>query len=222
MRFVKETVISPRWQRFIDYIETKGIKAGVGVIGESFEEGNEDFYTLLQDIDKRGHIEFWNHGFDHHSNYTDENRTYTYYEFKNKPYEEQYEHLVKTQNLCREKTGIILHTFGAPHNKTDEHTLAALEKIDAIKVWLYGNPAFSRLNLRRTIGTEFPTHNPDFQKFVENYQPDAAYHVLQVHPNSWGDERFEQFENIIDFLLTNGVTFINPYEYYRIVRDGKK
>ena len=221
VRFDKDNVISPRWQRFIDYIQNKKIKAGLGIIGDSFEKGNEEYYSLLKDIHKRGYIEFWNHGYDHRSNYTDENRTSTYWEFQNTSYDRQLEHITKTQELAKVKLGITLHTFGAPHNHVDENTLKALEEIDELKVWLYGNPSFSKLNLGYTVRTEFPTHNPHYDKFVENYKSDLRCFVLQVHPNSWGDERFVQFEKIIEFLTGKGVTFVKPYDYYKILNNKK-
>ncbi len=219
VRFDKDNVISPRWQRFIDYIENKKIKAGLGIIGDSFEEGGEEYYSLLKDIHKGGHIEFWNHGYDHHSNYTDKNRKSTFWEFRNTPYERQLEHITKTQDLAEEKLGITLHTFAAPHNKVDENTLKILEGIGELKVWLYGNPSFSKLNLGYTVQTEFPTHNPHYEKFVDNYKADLECIILQVHPNSWGDERFAQFEKIIEFLIGKGVTFVKPYEYYEILNN---
>jgi peptidoglycan/xylan/chitin deacetylase (PgdA/CDA1 family) len=36
--------------------------------------------------------------------------------------------------------------------------------------------------------------------------------VLQGHPNGWDAERFEQFENIVDFLQERGAVFLTPTE----------
>jgi hypothetical protein len=122
--------------------------------------------------------------------------------------------LQKTQDLAKEKVGITLHTFGAPGNGIDSTTCDALTHLTDIKVWFYGNPNAHLFNLKRTLNFEYPTHNPDFASFQKNYTPDLPCLVLQMHPNSWDDQRFEQFDQTIQFLLNQNTTFVLPYDYY--------
>lgn len=210
-------IIPLGFQKFIDYIENKKINASIGIIGNSLETDNDKYYTILREIADDGSIEFWNHGFNHKLNGTNSNGE-TYHEFWNTPYDYQNEHLEKTQALSREKLGITLRAFGAPGNNHDEVTLDVINENDEIKVWFYGNPETNKLVLERHYNIEFPTAYPDYEKFVNNYPADEEYLALQIHPKFWDDEQFNQFELIIEFLMTQKVAFIAPYQFYRLTQ----
>lgn len=212
LRFDNSNVISPGWQTFIDYIEDSKIKASIGIIGNSLEQGNDEYFSLIKTIHNKGNIEFWNHGYSHYSNDDSENPVW---EFRNTPYNQQYENLLRTQELAKTKIGITLHAFGAPFNQTDENTVKAIEDIEDIKVWLFGNTSSTKLVLKRYCDIEYPTHNPDYKKFLKNYNSGREYLLLQIHPNSWDNERFNQFKQIIEFLIQGNATFITPFEYYQ-------
>ena len=47
-----------------------------------------------------------------------------------------------------------------------------------------------------------------------DYPNDEEYLALQIHPKTWDNEGFNQFELIIEFLITQKVAFITPYEFY--------
>lgn len=213
LRFDPDHIISPNWKRFIDYIVAQDIKAGLGIIGASLEEGDERYFDLVKNHHQSGRFEIWNHGYNHHLNRTNEAGE-TYHEFQNTPYEYQKEHLLKTQVLAREKLDITLRTFGTPGNKRDAHTLRAVDETDEIEVWLYGDDASSKRILKRYANIEFPAHEPDYQKFLKSYDPNREYLLLQGHPNSWDDRRFGQFDLMIQYLKAQGCNFINPYEYH--------
>lgn len=217
LRFDNSNIISPRWQTFIDYIEDSKIKASIGIIGNSLEQGNNEYFSLIKTVHNKGYIEFWNHGYSHYSNDDSENPVW---EFRNTPYKQQYEHLLKTQELAKTKIGLTLHTFGAPFNKVDENTVKAIEDINDIKVWLFGNTSSTKLVLKRYCDIEYPTHNPDYQKFLNNYDSGIEYLLLQIHPNSWDNGRFNQFKQIIEFLIQEGATFITPFEYYKLLNKN--
>lgn len=218
LKYDSTSTISPRWQKFINYIENTKIKAGIGIIGNSLEKGNDKYISLVKSIHSRGAIEFWNHGYNHYANNDSVNPIS---EFRNTSYKQQYENILKTQELAKTKLEIILHTFGAPYNNIDKNTLKAIENIDDIKVWLFGDSSSTKLTLKRYCNIEYPVHNPDYQKFLERYDSGKEYLVLQGHPNSWDDKRFNQFEQIINFLIKQGVTFITPFEYYQIVNKNR-
>ena len=55
--------VSPRWQRIADFIEKSNLKASFGIIGSSLEEDNPAYFNWIKDLDRRGNIEFWNHGY---------------------------------------------------------------------------------------------------------------------------------------------------------------
>ena len=45
--FDKINTISPGWQRFVNYIEEKKIKAGIGIICNSLEKGDNKYFSLV-------------------------------------------------------------------------------------------------------------------------------------------------------------------------------
>ncbi|UCF64393.1 MAG: DUF2334 domain-containing protein [bacterium] len=212
------SVVSLRWMTFLNYIKTKRIKASLGLIGNSLESGNTLYCAYIKTVINSGYFEIWNHGYNHLLNSID-NEGQTVCEFYGTSYEFQKDHIVRTQNLAKEKLGITLHTFGAPGNAYNENTLKALEEVPDIKIWYFGLEDFSRLALRRLGEIEYIVGFPDFDRFMTNYDPEKLYLVLQIHPNNWDEKMFEEFNKIIEFLIQNNVTFINPYEYYTLISE---
>ncbi|MDA0712226.1 MAG: hypothetical protein O3B73_18665 [bacterium] len=213
IRFDPDCILSVRWQKFIAYIADKNIKAGLGLIGNSLEGDRPAYFDRLRDLHNSPHFEIWHHGYDHVLKGTNAAGE-IFHEFYNTPFAHQFGHLQKTQDLALEKVGITLRTFGAPGNGIDRTTTDALNSIEALKVWFYGDPDARQWILRRTINFEYPTHNPDFVSFQEQYRTDLSCLVLQMHPNSWDDARFDQFAYIIEFLLDQDTTFVLPYDHY--------
>lgn len=108
-----------------------------------------------------------------------------------------------------------------------------------MKVWLYPTPidAAGRkleaagkvvildrvwdVNIERAVGL------PDFNRFVAGYakHPDREYFVIQGHPMMWGAPgRFGEFEQIVDFLITQRAVFVTPAEWAATLRarGGRK
>ena len=215
LKFSQQSIIPLGFQRFIKCVESKKIKASMGIIGNSLEKGNQEYFTILKEIADDGSFEIWNHGYNHKLNGINENGE-TYHEFWNTTFDYQRDHLEKTQELALEKLGITLRAFGAPGNNHDSITLSVINEIDEIKVWFYGNPESNKLVLKNLYNIEFGGPYPDFEKFVNNYPIDEKYLTLQIHPKAWDNNGFNQFELIIEFLITQKVAFITPYEFYRL------
>lgn len=213
VRYHPEHILPPRWQTFNTYIIEQNINAGLGLIGNSLEDDNPEYFEHLLELHNSPHFEIWHHGYDHLLRGTNE-KGETYHEFSNTSLDHQLDHLRKTQRLAKEKVGITLRTFGAPGNQIDDTTCQALDQMPELEVWFYASPNAKQFDLKRTISVEYPTHNPDFDAFKEHYSPDYACLVLQLHPNSWDEDRFAHFDQIIQFLLNKDVSFILPYEYY--------
>lgn len=213
IRYDSEHIIPPRWQTFIDYIVAQNINAGLGLIGNSLEGDHPVYFKRLEELHTSPHFEIWHHGYDHVLKGTNE-KGETFHEFYNTSFEHQLSHIQKTQTLAQEKVGITLRTFGAPGNGIDDTTSKALSQMSDLKVWFYGPPDCPLFNLARTINFEYPTHNPHFASFQGHYQTHHTCLVLQMHPNSWDNERFDQFDQIIQFLLQQDTTFVLPYDYY--------
>ena len=218
VKFVSPGTLSTKWKKFFEYIESKQIKASIGLIGNSLEIGTTDYYSYLINLENSGLFEIWNHGYSHLLNGTNGDGE-VFHEFWNTPLEEQKMSLMKTESLAKDKLNLTLHTFGAPGNAIDENTKEALNDISEIKVWYFGLEDSAKLVIKRVSEIEFPTHYPDYQKFIENYDPESPYLALQIHPNSWDENHFNEFKKIIDYLIAEKVTFINPYEYYQLVHQ---
>jgi hypothetical protein len=214
----KVNVVSDNWRLFIDLIKLKKIKASLGLIGRALTEGNDQYFSYVKNLNASGDFEIWNHGYSHLLTGRD-STGHIYHEFWNTSYGIQRGSLLRTQNLAREKLNITLKVFGAPGNNIDQNTLKALNENRDIKVWYFGMDDYLNLDLRRLAEIEFPTFFPDFQQFQLHYSSEPSYLVLQIHPNAWDSKGFSEFEKIIDFLIQNNVTFINPSAYYEFLRN---
>ena len=204
--------VAPRWQKVADYLKENHLKGSFGIITESLERDNPDYFNWIKDLHEEGLIEFWLHGY--HLKKADEPG-----EFERGTAAEQRAILEKGFRLAEAKLGFPLVAFGPHWSGTTAATDEALEGVPGIKIWLYGpkKPAyFSRLSLERVMALENPTFVPDPVKFIETYEKSAATRgvlVLQGHPNQWDDQRWTGFVEIIEFLRSKNVVFMTPSEY---------
>jgi hypothetical protein len=212
----KVNIVSYNWRLFIDLIRLKKIKASLGLIGRALNEGNYQYFSLVKKLNASGDFEIWNHGYSHLLSGRDTNGK-LYHEFWNTSLESQKGSLLRTQNLAKAKLNITLKVFGAPGNNIDKNTFKALKYFRDIKVWYFGMDDSLKMNLKRLVEIEFPTSFPDFKQFQSHYTSEPPYLVLQIHPNAWNSKGFSEFERIIDFLIGNKVTFINPGTYYEFL-----
>ena len=210
--------VSPRWQKLIDYIQNKKLKATIGVMGFSLEADNQKYFDYLKDLDKKG-FELWNHGYKVRKGQEDSA------EFEKVPMEEQKASLEKTQKLMKDKTGIELKAFGPHWSGTSEETFQALEQISEIKmVFFYAPPSkkTGKFIFERNVNLESSPGNPDFEKFKAAYEKFAgqkAYICMQGHPNMWAtDEKWNGFEKIMDYLIGKGCVFMTASEYLATVK----
>ncbi|HEY3322920.1 MAG TPA: DUF2334 domain-containing protein [Planctomycetota bacterium] len=205
--------ISPRWQRVVDFLEKENLKASLGIIGFSLEQDNAAYFNWIKNLDKKGAVEFWNHGYRNRSN-NDKSG-----EFESDSAEQQKALLEKTQKLAKEKLGIELHAFGPHWSATTEATEKALQDIPELTMWLLGPKSpktYTKFVFERIVNLENPTFVPDFDKFKAAYEKNGVsrpYLCLQGHPNSWSDERWAGFVKIIGFLKEKGCTFMKAGEY---------
>lgn len=216
-RYRTDGIVSPGWWRFLEYVDARGIRAAIGLIGNEIERGDGLFHHLIRQRVGDPRIEFFNHGYDHAVSLTDSTGQ-VYSEFQRTPYEHQRDHLQRTQDLARERCGIVLHAFGAPGNATDSKTQRVIGESAEIRVWLFGRPPSLKLVLNHTIDIETPIFHPSYTSFVQHYDPEPVYAVYQIHPKDWSMESFREFTEIVDFLIIQGVTFTTPSAYERIVR----
>jgi peptidoglycan/xylan/chitin deacetylase (PgdA/CDA1 family) len=205
----------PRWETFFDYMTQKHTKVCIGLVGNSLEHGITTYIERLKELSRLEYFEIFNHGYDHVLDKIDENGK-LYSEFYNTPWEQQRDHLLKTQALIKDKLGITAHTFGAPGNAIDSNTTKAMEAVADLKIWLYGNATPAKLVLTSRGLIETSTGHPDYNAFLKKYDPTVDYYVFQIHPNGFTPESLETFKKILDYLIQQEVTFLLPYEYYTL------
>jgi len=216
LKYVEGGPVSKQWDNFANLILEKKVPASIGIIGNSLEVGNGDYFDWIREREKSGLFEFWNHGYDHSRIKHDGMEIY---EFDNSSLQDQVSTLKKTQDLAREKLGIEVVTFGAPYNHIDQNTVTALEEFPEIGIWLYGRAGTetSKTILFRTptVGIEYPVHKPVFYHFWNNFyfRSEEPIIVIQGHPNSWSESRFREFEMIVEYLKEIGVPIVKPSSF---------
>ncbi|MCF7974957.1 MAG: hypothetical protein K9N55_14155 [Phycisphaerae bacterium] len=206
--------VSPRWRRVTEFLSDSNLKASFGIIGYSLEQDNKAYFDWIAAAKKSGLVEFWHHG------YRQRKATDPTGEFE-ESFEVQKIALERTQALAKEKLGITFTCFGPHWSGTNEHTIRALEGIPEITMWFYGPQETSKFAFERVLTLEDPVHVPDFAKFKATYDRvafDKPYLALQGHPNSWDDERWDNFVQIIDFLKSKGCVFVTPSDYLKTAR----
>lgn len=216
------------WIKVADYLKSRNIKVGFGVIAQTLEEATPAYTQWIKDRHASGEIEFWFHGFDHAMWTNDAGKKLS--EFGGRGFDEQWSRFERSQKLAQEKLGFTFAAFGpggggALHQDAD--TAAVMAKDPSMKVWLYPSPidATGRklaaegkvtiLDRVWAVNLEAAVGNPSFARFVEGYakNPDREYFVLQGHPAHWAGARFDEFVKIIDFLVAQKAVFMTPSEY---------
>lgn len=206
----------PNWQRFVDIIEKRHIKASIGIICDSLENPKPEYVQWIRNIQAKGLIEFWCHGYDH-KQWTENGLSLR--EFAGTSYEHQKQHLSQSVELARQKLGFAFQSFGAPFNATDAVTARVLVEEPDIKVVLYGDKkqAAGKIILDRIpeVNIENPLFIPNPEKLAAGFQahPERPYFVIQGHPPQWIDAGFSNFEKILDFLTEQGCGFATPSEF---------
>lgn len=212
--YASGTVFPQQWNQYFALLDSLGIKGSAGIIGNSLENAPQAYYNRIKMFHQQGNIEFWNHGYSHALNMHNHNGELSH-EFFNRDFKDQQRHLNRTQELGRSKLGITFKAFGAPANSFDQATTALIDESMDISIWFYGNPASEKAILKRSARCEieYPTHKPDFKKFLANYMPEEEYLTLQFHPSSWSQQQFNDFRKVILFLYKQETLFMTPSEF---------
>lgn len=200
----------------MDWLISKQLKAGFGAIANRFDN---TAITVMQPYlsavapDGKPLFEIWNHGYYHTSA--------EFNEFRGE-YDWQNENFSKADTTILSKLGVQMRSFGTPYNQNDLTTWSVLENHN-YKVFMYGGTVKTPstvFSMKNIVNMEKTTAQPDFATFIESYNSRKGtftdYIILQGHPNGGfaNAECFDNFKLIVEFLLTEGVEYMNPYEYY--------
>lgn len=205
-----------------DYLIANNIKAGAGAIANRFDGTSATVlapYLTASNAVGDTLLEVWNHGYDHTGT-----STTGIYEFSNTVYADQKLHFDNSTQTILSNLGIQMHTFGAPYNASDAITNTVIAETPSYKVFLFSDvvPAENGVKyLNNRVDMENGTGNPLYAYFVSNYNANKSTFtnnmVLQGHPNNYtlGSSMLDQFKLIVQFLISEGVEFVRPYDYYR-------
>lgn len=211
----------PKWDRCFRIANEKGIKVSAGIIADSLEKQGAGYAEWLKKWDATGKVEFWNHGWDH-KKWDEGGKPKS--EFGGSGYDHQIEHLKKTQEAFKAAMGKDFTAFGSPYNAMDKDTAKALNKIPGLKLVFCnpGSPATKAMEgkilLPMTLrGEHDGTGKPNFEKFKAEYaekdNPKLRFAAIQFHPPYFSEGGFKDYAAILDFLKSEGWTFMLPSEY---------
>lgn len=209
--------VSSRWEKVTFFLEKNNIPASYGVIGDSLEADNPQYFQWLKQRVKVGNIELWNHGY--FGTFLKKTWIGVQGEFDGRAAEQQAESILRTQTLGEKRIGIKFQGFG-PHNSgVDKLTYQQLDAFPELRyVWFY--EAKDRLDretylIKRVVNLEFPIFRPHFNSFLEAYKrrpKELGYIALQGHPNMWNYYDYKQFVQIVRFLQAEKATFCRPMD----------
>ena len=207
--------ISDKWQRYFGIVESHDIYHSAGIICNSIASiTNQNRNDLIAHLERR--CEFWLHGWNH-------NLSDTLTEFQGSSYQDQFDNLRRSVDTVTNQLGYTMHTFGAPGNRYDDNTIAALNAVPELHVWLGGTDSVGLLNIPIAWVAENPSGTlRDPESFLERIkiygQRDAI--MMQVHPNAWDEEEMNNFDIILGSLTQSDSTiFMTPYQYFKRVAD---
>lgn len=219
--------VSEPFLKFIELVKAKGVVASLGLSAHVLERATPEYIRLCQELDASGRFELWNHGYDHYYSLTDENGKFVAAEFYRMPYGYQLRQMKKAQEAVKEKLGITMRSFGSPGNMNDAMTALMLAQFPEIKVWFYVPKGIALppdvIDIPRT-NLEWNAKDGrvvDVARFIREYDPAQPVICFQLHPRSKTDADLARIGEAIDFLLSKGVEFIKPYDYYLLVKGGQ-
>lgn len=188
-----------------------------GVIGNSLDEGNEDYISKLILLKDSG-LELWNHGYFHEVN-----------EFSENTYEQQLASINKTQKAFERELGFRPTIFGSPFNNSNEITTKVLrdnfEEINHYYFMADGEINSPVCQLLVRCNCEKVAGKIDLDLFSAEYNrlKNTPYFVLQTHPGKWKEEDYAKFEEILNILLEDENTFVTANNlFYSFAIDNTK
>lgn len=202
------------YERFLLFTTSAGIKVSLGIIGKGFSEASADTVKFL----KRNFelIEPFNHSYYHMLN------PRVISEFCNTSQTYQTVSIAKTNAVVQARMGVCPRVIGFVANSFDMATVASLATFPEL-THVYALKKNDFICALMETGRKIIVINEDVV-IERDGAVDAAWFatqmpkmsgeqvVFQLHPGTWSDESFEQFERIIGMLKANGCEFIFPTE----------
>ena len=199
----------------MDYMVKKTIKFSSGVIANRLDDtALNTLSPYLLAIDSEGNklFEVWHHGYDH-----------VIPEFSVHPYTYQSQHFNDADRIVNNLLQVQMNSFGTPGNSSDSITNQVISENPNYHIFMLSQvlpKKFDKsiLYLNQRVEMENGVGNVNYDYFVANFNKYknrfTDYMIIQGHPNDWDTDKNQQFQQIIEFLIAQGVEFVLPYEYY--------
>jgi peptidoglycan/xylan/chitin deacetylase (PgdA/CDA1 family) len=210
-----------------DFMVANKIKWGAGAIAVRFDAtapGVLEPYMNATNNQGEKLMEIWHHGYDHSQN----NPTGTW-EYSGRTYADQKLSFENADQTIKNLLGVQMRSFGTPYNQSDAVTNTVIAENTNYKVFMFSKIKSTTngvMYLDNRVNMENGTGLPDYSFFLKNYSAQKAnftdYMILQGHPNYFtaGSNNLEQYKLILKFLVSEGVEFVTPYEYYQSTLTG--
>lgn len=210
------------FKRVAEWAKAEKTVVTMGVICDSLAQPDADDVAWIKAnaIENGGVVEFWHHGWDHRS-WTEGGKQS--WEFRGPDVAAQAKHLKDASEVFRKVTGLTFHAFGAPFNQADDATIAAMDAVPEITVWMYPPKGETRRKaLGRSLNIEVATGKVSYEKFAQDYaaKKPATMMLLQGHCGMWNDASFADFVKIAALLKRDGWKTMTSAQY--VGQAGKK
>ena len=226
--------MTPKWEQFISKSMENNVPVSIGIISKNMTSAatKSKAKELAQSHNNVGQlsIQFWNHGYDHL-------RTNNVEEFKTPDLVYQSEHIKLSQDFFKDTLDINCDTFSTPFNESSDITFEALKSFPEIKVWMcyqlhekqfhtsWVNPNWNIIGVGQNqilldIKCESVLHVPSKSvKMILEKNKHLPYLIIQIHPNTWNDQEFQDYQALLDYLKEKKMIFMTPQEYYRFLKE---
>lgn len=207
--------LAPGFKRVAEWAKAEKTVVTMGVICDSLTQPNADDVAWIKTnaVENGGVVEFWHHGWDHRS-WTESGKPQ--WEFRGPDVATQTKHLKDAQAIFKQHTGLTFRAFGAPFNQADDATIAAMDAVPEITIWMYPpKNETKRKVLGRSLNIEPATGKVSYAKFAQEYaakKPNGLM-VLQGHCGMWNDESFSDFVKIAALLKQDGWMTMTASQY---------
>lgn len=210
------------FKRLAEWAKTEKTVVTMGVICDSLAQPDADDVAWIKTnaVENGGVVEFWHHGWDHRS-WTEGGKQF--WEFRGMDVATQTKHLKDAQAVFQQATGLTFRVFGAPFNQTDDATIAAMDAVPEIGIWMYPPKGETKRRvLGRTLNIEVATGKVSYAKFAQDFaaKKPTSMMLLQGHCGMWNDESFNDFVKIAALLKREGWVTMTASQYAE--KSGKK
>ena len=206
----------PGFKRVAEWAKAEKTVVTMGVICDSLAQPNADDVAWIKAnaVENGGVVEFWHHGWDHRSWADATGKAMA--EFRGPDVATQAKHLKDACELFKKTTGLTFHAFGAPFNQADDATIAAMDAVPELTIWMYPPKGETKRKvLGRTLNIEVATGKVSYDKFAKDYaaKKPTSMMLLQGHCGMWNDDSFHDFVKIAALLKQEGWTTMTASQY---------